>query len=565
MAKLKFNNLYIEITNCDAEELAKVMSIPGVHYNRARTIFKTTLNNIDLVLRMFKGVDVYNPEDPFFKNAPPKIIEHVHNVIQRRSATETLINYGPTYDPGFLMKHQQLGRELSLVNDRYAFFYDTRTGKTPMSLQIIYDDIQAHPGHKWLVLCPLILIENAWLEDAAQFFPDMSVVNLHAPTKAKRLEKFKQDANLYITNIESFVSYQDEVEKLGIHGCFVDESSTMKSNTAKFSKAAVDFAYKVQRWYLLSGTPAPNGEYEYYRQIQSVDYYAIHQSYSQFKLYYFDNKSYNPQYEKLVVKPERKEELNALLRRYSLYVDKEDVLTTPGRDFLTYELDMPADLKKQYNQLRKELYLEIGEGATITAPSEAAKLNKLNQLTSGFAIDTEAMKQNKFAGTDLTEIHIFDEYRFDALEELLETLGDKQAIIWCNYRKEFEIIKQRLGDKCVLVYGAVGIEDKIEAIKKFKNGEAQYFVANPASADKGLTLTNAHIAIYFSMGYSYELYKQSIERIYGDVRKQPLRCTYYIFTAKGTIDEVIYNAVSTKGAMSTAVLNHLKGGQLDVT
>jgi SNF2 family DNA or RNA helicase len=112
------------------------------------------------------------------------------------------------------------------------------------------------------------------------------------------------------------------------------------------------------------------------------------------------------------------------------------------------------------------------------------------------------------------------------------------------------------------VYGDVSLTQKNENIKAFKEGKVQYLVANPASADKGLTLTNAHFAIYFSLGYSYELFKQSIERIYGDIIKQKQRCTYYILIAKGTVDRIIYNAIQNKGDMSVDILNHLKGGDL---
>jgi SNF2 family DNA or RNA helicase len=420
-------------------------------------------------------------------------------------------------------------------------------GKTPMSLQIIADDVEKNPNHKWLVLCPLILIENAWLEDARQFFPEMSVVNLHDKTKAKRLKKFKQKANLYITNIESFVNYREHIEALNIHGCFVDESSTMKSHKSKFSKAAVDYAQTLNRWYLLSGTPAPNGEWEYYRQLQSIDYYAVHQSWTQFKEYFFNNISYNPQFEKLQAKPERRDELMQLLRRYSIYVDKEDVLNTPGRDFLPVEIKMPDELDKQYNKLRRDLYLELEDDVLITAPSAAAKINKLNQVTSGFVIDSK-----------MGQTYLLSDYRFKTLDKILRNIGDEQAIIWCHYRKEFEVLKERLGDKCSCVYGAVGISEKNKAIRDFKNGKIQYLIANPASADKGLTLTNAHFAIYFSLGYSLELFEQSADRIYGDIKKQKHRCTYYIIMAKGTVDKTIYNTVRSKGDLSMAILNHLK-------
>jgi SNF2 family DNA or RNA helicase len=420
--------------------------------------------------------------------------------------------------------------------------------------------------HAWLVLCPLILIENAWLEDA-RMFPTLSVVSLHDATRAKRLKKFEQKSNVYISNIESFIDYEDLIRKLPIHGCIVDESSTMKSSSSKFGKAAVEYSRDMKRWYLLSGTPAPNGEWEYYRQLQSVDFYGVHKSWSQFKTHFFNNVSRSPQYEKLETKPERQDELIGLLKQYSLYVDKEDVLKTPGRDFETVEFSMPEDLSNGYHKLRQELYMELGDSVLITAPGAAAKLNKLNQISSGFIIDTSAIKRNKYhKENNITtegmeeESYLLSEYRFKILYDLLDKLGDKQAIIWANYHKEFEIIQKHFGSRCGCVYGEVGIAEKNENIRKFKEGKIQYLIANPASADKGLTLTNAHIAIYFSLGYSYELWKQSIERIYGDIIKQKNRCTYYIFIAKGTVDRTIYNTVSTKGNMSMAILNHLKGG-----
>ena len=560
MNKLIINDKFIEI-QCgrgDTDTKALMQHIPYFHMNRIHTVFWTSIRNIDLVLKVFRNL---GPMD--LDKMPPKIQELYIAEQKKRIALHTLLEQGPQREPGWLMVHQQLGREIAEVFDRFAFFYDTRTGKTPMSLQIMADDIYKH-GHKWLVLCPLILIENAWLEDSRTFFPDLRVVSLHAATRAARMKQFAKDADIYLMNIEAFVSYMDEVKKLPIHGCFVDESSTMKSHSAVFAKAAVEYAHTLNRWYLLSGSPAPNGENEYYRQLESIDQFCVHQSYTQFKNYFFDNISRNPQYDKLLLKDSREAEMIQLLRRYSLYVDKEDVLTTPGRDFIPVELKLPKELKEQYAELKDTLALQVEE-STIIAKSAAAKLNKLNQVSSGFIIDTSAIKYNNMIRDAQLDEEVKDEsyllslYRFEALDRLLHNIGDNQAIIWANYHKEFDILKERLGDKCALIYGKVSINDKNQALRDFKAGKIQYLVANPASADKGLTLTNAHFAIYFSMNYSYELWKQSIERIYGDISKQKNRCTYYIFIASGTVDRVIYDTVMAKGDMSKAILDHLKG------
>lgn len=557
------NCLEVQCDRNDLETQKLMSSIYPIHTNRIKTKYRMSIHNVPEVLKLLRGIGVDNID-----SAPPQVQEYFYKELAIRNNVEDLIKNGPresfkVNEHLTLMRHQQLGREIARYQDRYAFFYDTRTGKTPLALSIMYDDIVANPTHKWLVVCPLILIENAWIPDAAEFIPEIKVVSCHAATPAKRLERINSEASIYVTNTESFVKYREHFDKLCLAGCIIDESSDMKSPKSKVSKELVDFAQTLKRFYLLSGTPAPNGEQEYYMQLRAVDYYGIQQSYSQFKEHYFVNMSYNPQYEKLALRPDKKDELFSLIRKYALYVDKEDVLTTPGRTFHEVEFEMPAELKKHYNKLKNELYMEVGDGLRITAPSAAAKLNKLNQVTSGFIIDTQAVKENKFYNEDKTELYQLSNYRFAKLIDLLGQIGDEQVLIWANYKAEFRIIQQALGDSCRCVYGETTLAEKNEAIKLFKEGKVQYLIANPASADKGLTLTNAHISIYFSLNWSYELFKQSMERIYGDVMKQPKHCDYYVMIAKGTIDRVLYSDVlQGKGEASYAVLNHLKGGNI---
>lgn len=557
------NCLEVQCDRNDLETQKLMSSIYPIHVNRIKTQYKMSIHIVPEVLKLLRGISVDNID-----TAPLEVQRYFYKELAIRSTMEDLIKNGPresfkVNEHLTLMRHQQLGREIARCQDRYAFFYDTRTGKTPLSLSIMYDDIVANPTHKWLVVCPLILIENAWIPDAAEFIPEIKVVSCHAATPAKRLARINSEASIYVTNTESFVKYREHFDKLNLTGCIIDESSDMKSPKSKVSKELVDFAQNLERFYLLSGTPAPNGEQEYYMQLRAVDYYGIQQSYSQFKGHYFVNMSYNPQYEKLALRPDKRDELFSLIKKYALYVDKEDVLSTPGRTFHEVEFEMPAELKKHYNKLKNELYMTIGDGLRITAPSAAAKLNKLNQVTSGFIIDTQAVKENKFYDEDKTELYKLSGYRFAKLIDLLGQIGDEQVLIWANYKAEFRIIQRALGDSCRCVYGETSLAEKNEAIKLFKEGKVQYLIANPASADKGLTLTNAHISIYFSLNWSYELFKQSMERIYGDVRKQPKHCDYYVMIAKGTIDRVLYSDVlQGKGEASYAVLNHLKGGNI---
>ena len=52
----------------------------------------------------------------------------------------------------------------------------------------------------------------------------------------------------------------------------------------------------------------------------------------------------------------------------------------------------------------------------VTAPSVGAKRNKLNQVTSGFIIDTKSQ-----------ETYLLSDYKFKVLENLLRNIGDEAS------------------------------------------------------------------------------------------------------------------------------------------
>ena len=208
---------------------------------------------------------------------------------------------------------------------------------------------------------------------------------------------------------------------------------------------------------------------------------------------------------------------------------------------------MPSDVKEHYVTMARELYCDIEEGVDVVALSSAAKVNKLRQISSGFVYDDEQ------------KAHMISDFKLKALQELLDTyVKDEQAIIWANFKTEIASIQQMLGDKCGIVNGTVTLSQKQQAISDFKSGKIQYLVANPASADKGLTLTNAHICVYYSPVQSYELYKQSMERIYGRIQSQPKRCKYYHMIVEGSVDTDIQRAVKDKQNVSEAILNYIR-------
>ena len=98
----------------------------------------------------------------------------------------------------YLRDYQQKIVNNALNEGCYAIFSETGTGKSPMGLEIaIHFD-------KALILCPLSVIETAWIDDCHRFYPDKIIMNCHGSSKTERLEKLNSKADIYIMNYESF-------------------------------------------------------------------------------------------------------------------------------------------------------------------------------------------------------------------------------------------------------------------------------------------------------------------------------------------------------------------------
>ena len=74
----------------------------------------------------------------------------------------------------------------------------------------------------------------------------------------------------------------------------------------------------------------------------------------------------------------------------------------------------------------------------------------------------------------------------------------------------------------VSYYGDTSDEDREKAIHQFQHGDARFFVANPATAGYGLTLTEANTVIYYANDFNLETRIQSEDRCLRDRSKKTL-------------------------------------------
>ena len=221
-------------------------------------------------------------------------------------------------------------------------------------------------------------------------------------------------------------------------------------------------------------------------------------------------------------------------------VSKADAVDLPEQvhEIRVVELSKPE--RTAYETFRRELAIRFAN-EDILASSALVEVMKARQLTSGFCYGQNGT--HRVGKSKLTE-----------LLSLLDEIGNKPVIIWCSFRHEIQTLLDVLPRSAALWSGT---DDRDEVIAGFKDGTYRTLIANPQSAAHGLTFVNCSYAVYFSLTYSYELAKQSQDRIHRI--GQDSKCTYYYLIARDTIDEVVYAAVREKKKLSEAVLGYLKG------
>ena len=550
----------IHADNTDKGLHRLISLVEGIYTSRKRNTYYCSLHLLPEVLEILRDV---TSVDQLSGKTRELYIEELN----RRQYTEELKLNGPRRSSDFLWEHQQLAVELAEVNRRYGLFYDTRTGKTLVALQIMQDRITSGKAKRCLVVCPSSIIKS-WLTDAERFFPDLKVVAYYGTAKQKEYA-LTTPSNIVIWSMEQVVTCLDMIKAVKWDTCFVDESSKLKSHSTKISQAMRELSLLIPSWYLLSATPAPNNESEYYTQIMTIDPFAFNPARTKFIAKYFDNISRSPVYEKLCIKPNMYDAFMLAIKEYSIYVDQK-VMPMAGKEWHVVTYELPDELKITYDDVRHNMATEV-EGITITAEMAAAMRAKLNQITSGFIMDTEAIKENKIRRkleeTDFEqEVYRLSDAasyaRIGELQKILAAFPNEKVVIWANYREEFKMLEEFFGIRARYIRGGCSIEEKEQYISEFKTGDLQYLICHPLSVGFGINLTEAHRAIYYSLNDSWEALKQSSERIAGHINVQPFKCDYYVMLARETVNELIYNNLKNKRDVSFGLLEHLKARSL---
>lgn len=426
-------------------------------------------------------------------------------------------------------------------NPRCAVWAGMGTGKTASTLLALEALSAVEDIFPVLVLAPLRVAKTTWPDEVAKWsnFSHLRVVNISGDIKARE-RAIKKPADIYTTNYENLIWLKNEcIDKWPFKTVVADEFTRLKSFRLRQgsirARALAHFAHTdVSRFIGLTGTPSPNGLSDLWGQTWFLDRGArLGRTYGAFESRWFtkgwDGYSIEPT-------ASAQQQIENMLRDICLTV-KGLPVDEPVSNVI--EVNLPAAARKLYDEMEREMFIEIEEQG-VEALNSAARTTKLLQIANGAAYVGE--------NHEWVELH---NGKLEALESVIEEASGAPVLVAYHFKSDLHRLRKAFPQGKVL-------DTDPQTIHDWNEGKIPLLFAHPASAGHGLNLAKGgNILCFFGLNWNLEEHMQIIERI-GPMRQKQAGLDRPVFihylTAKDTVDTMILQRLQTKKSMQEILL-----------
>jgi SNF2 family DNA or RNA helicase len=459
-------------------------------------------------------------------------------------------------------EHQITALEKSWDKEEYGYFMEMGTGKSKVlvdNIAMLYDKGKINAA---LIIAPKGVYRNWFSGEIPNHLPGhidhKTVIWTATTSKAKdkeyqQLFKIDYDLHILIMNVEAFSTKKGlefATKFLNCHNTImaIDESTTIKTPTAKRTKAILTLGKLAKYRRILTGSPVTKSPLDLYTQCN-----FLHEELLGFNSYYTFRNRYATMIDRnfggrrvqIVGGYKRLDELSDSLKKFSYRVLKEDCLDLPEKVYIQREVELSDEQRQIYSTMKSAALAQL-KGKMATAPHVLTQLMRLHQITCGH------LKNDDDTITEIKNNRMVE--LLDVLEEI-----EGKVIIWANYvydiRQIVKAISKKFGeDSIVQYYGAIPADVRQKNIENFQDpkSDARFFIGNPQTGGYGITLTAANNVIYYSNGYDLEKRLQSEDRAHRIGQQKSV--TYVDFITPKTVDEKIVKALRKKMNIATEIM-----------
>jgi SNF2 family DNA or RNA helicase len=405
-------------------------------------------------------------------------------------------NWPGKYTP---MAHQIETAAFLTMHKKAFVFSEPGTGKTLSALWAADYLMQRGDVRRCLILCPLSIMQSAWLGDLNNSIIHRSAVIAHHAQASRRIEMVQQDYEFVIANYDGLNLIADEIINDGRFDLIiVDEANAYKTMTTKRWKALKSIVGPNTHLWMMTGTPASQSPADAYGLARLVNPDGVPKFFTGWR----DKVMNKVTQFKWVPKASAAQDVHEALQP-AIRFTKEQCLDLPPVLTTTREVALTPQQAKYYNLLKERMMVQAA-GETITAVNAAAGVSKLLQISCGAAY------------TDDKEVIEFDAApRLSVLEEILEETSRK-VIIFALFRSTISTIHTHLLKRNItaeVIHGDITPPKRADIIRRFQTEkDPRVLVMQPQATAHGITLTAADTVVFFGPLMSVEQYIQCIAR-----------------------------------------------------
>lgn len=420
-------------------------------------------------------------------------------------------------------------------------FVKMRLGKSYVSLQ--WAKLVLEEGNM-IIVAPYSALFG-WIDELTNL--GFTNFTLLTGTKCKKTQLFETFKNSSINNKVLLVNPEihrvlPDVFKNYWEICIFDECTYFRNIQTGMYKYFQEHRSNLKYCVGLTGTPAPEGDYEYYPICKLIE----PESFLEDNYYQFLRKNFVklPNH-KLITNANGYSYVCDRLKKFAFFLNWTDAGYKIKRYSIIRKVKLKPKTMKAYKKLKEEFALEL-DGIDIMTIFATTKYIWLRRLIGG-----------------LFENRIVDDSKVRELAYLVKTeLWQESIIIWAKFTDEITYISDYLKKKGYLVgniHGKITPKKREQIRKDFQEGKINILVAQPACFRFGADLSKADIMIYYSIPESGLTFQQSKQRnIQVNSNKQ-----YFIIylLCEKTLDETIYKSVIKKEGRSKllySVIKHIK-------
>jgi SNF2 family DNA or RNA helicase len=406
------------------------------------------------------------------------------------------------YDwPGrFKPMAHQIETSAFLTLHRKAFvFSEPGTGKTLSALWAADYLMQRGEVRRCLILCPLSIMQSAWMNDLNSSIIHRSAIIAHHSQASRRIEMVQQDYEFVIANYDGLNLIADEIINDGRFDLvIIDEANAYKTVTTRRWKALKSILTPNTHLWMMTGTPASQSPVDAYGLARLVNPEGVPKFFTGWR----DKVMQKLTQFKWIAKVGAADAVHAALQP-AIRFTKAECLDLPPVVTVTRDVPLTPQQAKYYNMLKERMLVQTA-GETITAVNAAAGVSKLLQISCGAAY------------TDNGEVVEFDAApRLAVLEEILEETPRK-IIIFALFRCTIDsihahLLKRGIATECI--HGDIPPSKRADTIRRFQNDkDPRVLVMQPQASAHGITLTAADTVVFYGPLMSVEQYIQCIAR-----------------------------------------------------